>query len=223
MTKFHKVLTNIPEEFVVEKTSNGTTAYFPKLGGLMYLANTMGKPILATEDISKKPDEVVFECRGYLIPSKELLDKMGMENDSPLIDMWEMPTITHGTANAKNLSAHMLPHATVMAETRAIVRCLRILTGCSYTSYEEMQESDFNGNKVAEFKPATASEILAQENGEMSREQIIKSISMLMSKQPYKGVIDLYCKEKKVALFTGLTDADLKELYSKCKAKANGQ
>ena len=94
----------------------------------MYLANTMGKPIITTKNISQKADEVVFECSGYLIPNKETLDKMGMDVSSPLIDMWKMPTVTHGTANAQNLNKNMMPHATVMAETRAIVRCLRILT-----------------------------------------------------------------------------------------------
>lgn len=227
MTKFHKVLTNIPEEFVVEKTSGGTTSYFPKFGGLMYLANTMGKPIISTRNISTKADEVVFECNGYLIPNKATLDAMGMDGSSPLIDMWKMPTVTHGTANAKNLNSNMMPHATVMAETRAIVRCLRILTGCSYTSYEEMQESDFNGNTVGTnsttFKPISASEMLLQETDNMSREELIKAIAQLMTKQPYKGIIDLYCKEKKIAMFTGLDDASLKELHRMILDKLKGQ
>ena len=227
MTKFHKVLTNIPEEFVVEKSSNGTTSYFPKFGGLMYLANTMGKPIITTKNISQKADEVVFECSGYLIPNKETLDKMGMDVSSPLIDMWKMPTVTHGTANAQNLNKNMMPHATVMAETRAIVRCLRILTGCSYTSYEEMQEADFNGNHVgntvSEFKPMSATELLAQESDQMSREELIKSIAQFMTIQPYKGIIDLFCKEKKIGMFTGLNDDDLKALHKKVMEKMKGQ
>ena len=129
--------------------------------------------------------------------------------------------------NAQNLNKNMMPHATVMAETRAIVRCLRILTGCSYTSYEEMQEADFNGNHVgntvSEFKPMSATELLAQESNQMSREELIKAIAQFMTIQPYKGIIDLFCKEKKIGMFTGLNDDDLKALHKKVMEKMKGQ
>lgn len=90
-----------------------------------------------------------------------------------------------------------------------------------------MQEADFNGNHVgntvSEFKPMSATELLAQESNQMSREELIKSIAQFMTIQPYKGIIDLFCKEKKIGMFTGLNDDDLKALHKKVMEKMKGQ
>ena len=222
--KYHSVLTNIPEEFVVERKANGVTTYFPKMGGLMFLANTMGKPVLQCKNVSTKSDETVFECSGWLIPNKETLEKLGLTPESPLWDMWKIPTITHGTSNAGNTKDNMLVHATVMAETRAIVRCLRILTGCSYTAYEELAESG-EDNSASKVSVSSASDLLDMESlgNAKTREGQIKELQTIKDKQPYRAIIDRVCKDNRVSFFTGLNDAGVKTAYDLCMKQIHGQ
>lgn len=235
MVKMHKVLSNIPEEFVVESNRGGQVQYFPKYGGLLYLANTMGRPILKTKIIdSKTPNEICAECEAYLIPNEETLKKLGITStDDPFIDMFKMPIIAHGTVNPGNTKDNMLPHATVLAETRAKARALRDLTGCSYTSFEEMQESSPIGEPMdPKFTVASAADMLKAENGKSStafskteydREAYIKELSMFARSQPYKAIIDRVNKEFKVASFTGLPDDGIKRVYELCRDSFKGQ
>ena len=237
MVKMHRVLTNIPEEFVVEsKYKDGTIQYFPKYGGLLYLANTMGRPILRTKIIdSKTAGEICAECEAYLIPNEETLEGLGItRSDDPFLDMFRIPIIAHGTSNNGNTKSAMLAHATVLAETRAKARALRDLTGCSYTSFEEMQESSLTGDPLTpDFKVASAADMLKEETGsknssafsktEYDREAYIKELSMFARTQPYKAIIDRVNKEFKVASFTGLPDDGIKRVYELCRDSFKGQ
>ena len=231
----HKVLTNIPEEFVVESNRGGQIQYFPKYGGLLYLANTMGRPILRTKIIdSKTAGEICAECEAYLIPNEETLEGLGItRSDDPFLDMFRIPIIAHGTSNNGNTKSAMLAHATVLAETRAKARALRDLTGCSYTSFEEMQESSITGDPLtSDFKVASAADMLKEEDGfhssafsktEYNREEYIKELSMFARTQPYKAIIDRVNKEFKVASFTGLPDDGIKRVYELCRDSFKGQ
>ena len=234
MVKMHSVLTNIPEEFVVESTMGGVKQYFPKYGGLLYLANTMGRPVLKTRIIdSKTQGEICAECEAYLIPNKKTLDDLGVTDDSPFVDMFKIPVIAHGTVNEKNTRPNMFPHATVLAETRSMVRALRVLTGCSYTSFEEMQESTITGDSAdPKFTVASAADMYKIEKKgssafsktEFNREEYIKELALFKSTQPFKAIIDKVNKEYKVAAFTGLPDDGVKRAYELCGEQfRNGQ
>lgn len=230
--KMHPVLTNIPEEFVVEKRGkNGDVQYFPKYGGLMYLANTMGRPILKTRIIdSKVPNEICAECEAYLIPNEKTLESLGISTiTSPFIEMFMMPIVAHGTVNTGNTRSEMMPHATVLAETRAKARALRDLTGCSYTSFEEMQECSLTGDPLtANFVVASAADMLKVEKNptifkrtEFSREEYVKELTTVAQIQPFKAILDRVNKEFKVAGFTGLPDDGIKRAYALCAEKYN--
>ena len=229
----HRVLTNIPEEFVVESNKGGQTQYFPKYGGLLYLANTMGRPILKTKIIdSKVPNEICAECEAYLIPNEATLESLGITRvDDPFIDMFRMPIIAHGTVNAGNTKSAMMPHATVLAETRAKARALRDLTGCSYTSFEEMQESSLTGDPMTpEYTVASAADMLKSESNpnlfkrtDYNREEYIKELVMVAQIQPFRAILDRVNKEFKVASFNGLSDDGIKRAYALCAEKYKGQ
>lgn len=229
----HSVLTNIPEEFVVESTLGGVKQYFPKYGGLLYLANTMGRPVLKTRIIdSKTPGEICAECEAYLIPNEETLKKLGISNiSSPFIDMFKIPVIAHGTVNEKNTRPNMFPHATVLAETRSMVRALRVLTGCSYTAFEEMSESSITGDPLSSnYSVSSAADMLKDEKKdnlfnrtEFNREEYIKELAVVAQTQPFKAILDKVNKEYKVAGFTGLSDDGIKRAYALCAEKYKGQ
>lgn len=229
----HRVLTNIPEEFVVESNKGGQMQYYPKYGGLLYLANTMGRPILKTKIIdSKVPNEICAECEAYLIPNEVTLESLGIARvDDPFIDMFRMPIIAHGTVNAGNTKSAMMPHATVLAETRAKARALRDLTGCSYTSFEEMQESSLTGDPMTpEYTVASAADMLKSEGNpnlfkrtDYNREEYIKELAMVAQTQPFRAIIDRVNKEFRVANFNGLSDEGIKRAYALCAEKYKGQ
>lgn len=234
MVKMHRVLTNIPEEFVVESNKGGQTQYFPKYGGLLYLANTMGRPVLKTKIVpSTVANEICAECEAYLIPNDETLNKLGISRaDDPFIEMFKMPIVAHGTVNAGNTKSAMMPHATVLAETRAKARALRDLTGCSYTSFEEMQESSLTGDPMtADFTVASAADMLKAEKNdsnafrrtEYNREEYIKELATVAQIQPFKAILDRVNKDFKVAGFAGLPDEGIKRAYTLCAEKYNGQ
>ena len=218
-----KVIANgyeIPSEFIL----NLQDQRFIRIGGLLWLANQMGMPKIVTRNISEPgTGEIIYEAEGRLIPNEETLKRMGFDSSYPQVvtEMFALPTVAHGTCNAQNTKPNMLKFIQVLAETRAVARCLRFMTGCSLTAVEEMDSSDIAGNLKADVTNTTAADMLKVEA--TSREDKVKLIGRYMDKQPYKGIVDLYCKQHHVPLFTGLNDAQIDELYLQCKAKASGQ
>lgn len=209
----------IPGEFILRLKDQ----VFIRVGGLLWLANQMGMLKIVTKNVSTPGvPEVIYEAEGRLIPNATTLENMGYGKDYPLelVQMFTLPTIAHGTCNQDNTKDGMQKFAQVLAETRAIARCLRFLTGCALTAVEEMDSSDLAGNMDSpKMVSATAADLLKNEPG--SREEMVKVIADLMDKQPFKAIVDLYCKQKKAPLFTALKDEEIRELFEMCKAKAN--
>lgn len=235
MSKMHSVLTNIPEEFVVESTMNGVVQYYPKYGGLLYLAGTMGQPILKTKIIpSSVPGEICAECEAYLIPNSKTLEELGLADeprDSPFIKMMTMPIIAHGTVNKGNTKEKMQVHATVLAETRAKARALRDLTHCGYTSFEEMSESSLTGDPLSSnFTVSCAADMLnevpAQNTFDLTtydRKAYIEQLQTVAQTQPFKAILDRVCREFKTSGFVGLPDEGIQRAYKLCADKIRGQ
>lgn len=207
----------IPDSFIVWLGEGDRSQPLIKLGGLMYLANLMGKPILQTKNISKTDGERIYECVGYLIPNNDTLSNLGINpenlNDPRLSLLLGQPTIAHGTTNGDNLKGNMFKYAEVMAETRAIVRCLRLLTGCSYTAVEEMDKADLKDSIVT----TNAADLYTKEKmgNAKDRETMTKELMVVMNEVPYSSIIARYYKENKTTSLSGLSNEVLAELYGK--------
>lgn len=212
------VMKDIPPEYVLDIQG----AKFIRLSGLLYLASQQGVFKCETKDVSvPDTDEITYECKGYLIPSDSYLASKGFSLDNPLIDMFRQPTITHGTTNPENLKAKMVPFRSVMAETRAIARCLRIITECPYCSLEELGNYNFSAEEaIATAKSAgielkSASDMLNEPQHEpKTRAQFIECIGKLKSKKGVSDVIKAYLGQNNALVVENLNDAKLRELYN---------
>lgn len=209
----------IPSEYLVSK--EGTE--FVKFGGLLWLAQQQGVYKCKTRDISTSPDEIVFECEGYLIPNRKYLEEMNIDPDSPLMSMFSIPVITHGTTNASNTSSLMGKFRYVLAETRAIVRNLRIVTGCSlcgedeldtFNAVEAVKTLKKNGVTISSAKSLLDN---AKKTEPANRAEFITSINSLVSDS--KAVAE-YCKkflnDHDANLLVNLSEDLLRELYNNC-------
>lgn len=211
---------DIPPEYVV----NIDNGQFIRFGGLLYLANQMGVFKCITKDVSN-PDaidgEITYQCEGYLIPSDKYLEQKGIGKDSPFIEMFKLPTITHGTTNPDNLKTRMVPFKTVMAETRAIARCLRILTECPLCSVEELGNYEFSAEeaisvaKSSGIELKSAQEMLNEPQHEpKTRSQFIDAISKLKKKPGVTEIINSYLGDHSAMIIQNLSDSCLQELYN---------
>lgn len=214
ITKFGE----IPKEHLVSKGD----VEFVKFGGLLWLAQQEGVYRCETKDVSTSPDEIVYECRGWLIPNKNYLEIMGIDENSPLIEMFKQPVVTHGTTNQQNLKANMVPFRTVMAETRAIVRNLRILTGCSLCGEDELDTYQFAPEKVIEsaknagINMSSAVDLLNAQPEPKSRKEYIIAIQTMEGKNAgVKAYIDSFLNAHNANMLVNLSDPLLKELYTK--------
>lgn len=209
---------NIPPEYVLDIQG----AKFIRLSGLLYLASQQGVFKCETKDVSNPDtDEITYECKGYLIPSDTYLASKGISFENPLIDMFRQPTITHGTTNPDNLKSKMVPFRSVMAETRAIARCLRIITECPYCSVEELGNYNFSAEdaiataKSAGIELKSASDMLDEPQHEpQTRAQFIDSITKLKTKEGVNRLIKAYLNENNAMVLNNLNDAKLRELYN---------
>lgn len=212
-------LKDIPPEFVVILKGNT----FIRLGGLLYLASKMGVFKCETKNVSKSPDEIVFECKGWIIPSEGFLKEKGISLDSPLIDMFKQPVVAHGTTNQFNMNRNMSQFGYVMAETRSISRCLRILTECPYCSEEEIESYSFSSDEVIKNAKScsikSASSMLNKPPSEpTTREQLIRAITDFdipaNKKSDMKEYIKAFLDSHNANILPNLSDSLLKELYN---------
>ena len=214
ITKFGE----IPKEHLITR---GDTE-FVRFGGLLWLAQQEGVYRCETRDVSASPDEIVYECKGWLIPNNKYLEVMGIDKDSPLLDMFRQPVVTHGTTNPDNLKANMVPFRTVMAETRAIVRNLRILTGCSLCgedeldSYQFIPENVINTAKNAGISLVSAKDMMGASVEPKDRKEYIIAIQTIESKNAgAKEYIKSFLDAHNANMLVNLSDPLLKELYNK--------
>lgn len=199
-----------------------------RFGGLLYLANEMGTFRCETRDVSKDDSgEIIFECKGYIIPNERYLISRGFTLDYPLLQMFTQPVVMHGTASRENLTNKMIiPFRYVMAETRSIVRCLRILTGCSFTAVDEL-DGDNSADVESTLKQLkdsgavvgrTAMDMLNDTGKKLSREQYMTTLSDLRKNNAgAKEIINSYLDSKNAVVVNNLKFAELQELYELCK------
>lgn len=214
-------LKDIPPEFVIHL--DGTP--FIKLGGLLYLASQMGVFKCETKDISTHDREIIFECRGWIIPSKEYLESKGISDDSPLIEMFMKPVVAHGTTNQFNLATHMNKFSYVMAETRSVARCLRILTECPYCSEEELEAFKYDTQEVIKIaneaggRITSASDLLKKKPVEPNtRKDLIRAITDFEmppeKKDDMKAHIKGFFDSHGANVMENLSNVLLKDLYN---------
>lgn len=209
----------IPQEHIVERGD----VSFIRFGGLLFLVNEMGVYRCETKDVSINPaEEIVYECKGYLIPNTKYLNVMGIDEKSPLLDMFRQPVITHGTTNPQNLKSNMVPFKTVMAETRAIVRNLRIITGCSLCGEDELDTYQFVPEKFIDTAKnagicmTSAVDLLGAQSEPKDRKQYIVAIQALENKNDgVKAYIKSFLDSHDANMLVNLSDPLLKELYNK--------
>ena len=215
VTKFGE----IPKEHLINR--DGTE--FVRFGGLLWLAQQQGVYRCETRDVSIDPqNEIIYECKGWLIPNENYFKVMGIDPNSPLADMFRQPVITHGTTNPQNLRANMAPHRTVMAETRAIVRNLRILTGCSLCGEDELDTFQFVPEKVIEMQKmaggiVSANDMLDAPAEPKTRAEFIKAIEYMGSKSAgVKSFIQSTLDQYDANILQNFSDPMLKQLYDGC-------
>lgn len=215
--QFHERLTNVPSEFVVTSKNQD----FIKLGGLLYLVDKMGIFRCTFETMKNTPEEVITECKGILIPSESYMDEKGIPEEFRKM-VPETVMTARGVANLKNLRVDMHPHMYTMSESRALSRCLRFLTGCSATSYEEMGaqtalddaiEAQLNPRSI---KVSTAADMLSampKNNG--SRADMVGALEKAKQKKENVRTIINYLDEKGIAVVGNLSDEQVSELLAK--------
>jgi len=220
-------LKDIPPEFILRiYDKGGKESIFIRLGGLLYLASKMGVFKCETKDVSTQDsEEIKFECKGWIIPSEGYLESKGISEDSPFIEMFKQPVVAHGTTNQWNLKNSMSQFAYVMAETRSVSRCLRILTECPYCSEEEIESYTFSSEelvknaKVENSTITSASNMLTAPPKEpTTRAQLIRTITDFNIPSSKKNDVKKYIKDfidsHGANVIANLSDSLLKELYN---------
>lgn len=142
--KFACTIDDIPPEYVLTLGKQR----FVRFAGLQYLMDRLGVYKVQTNCIYSKEKEVLYEAKVWLVPSKQYLSERGIELDSPFVSILLEPTVMHATVNVDNTSANMLKFRDCLAETRAIARAFRLVTGCPYTGLDELDKRDIR--KISE-------------------------------------------------------------------------
>ncbi len=141
----------IPEEManLFFMSLNGN-AYI-KVAGLQYMAGKIGyRRIEITDSCDEKSGTWSAEARIYpRVDAKtlETLAKLAPDVQKDVYADLSKPTNGIGTANRSSVqNTRMLPFLREMAQTRALGRALRSYTGYGSTVYEELPESQLEGD-----------------------------------------------------------------------------
>lgn len=146
--KFKNIADEIPQEYILDmpffdkKQQKQVSQKFIRFGGLLYLADQIGIYRVQTTCIGWKPNEIRYEAKIVMCPSDEYLEYKGITKDNPCLSLLMEPTVMHATATHENTSAMMHKFLEALAETRAVARALRIVTGCPFTAVDELDKRD---------------------------------------------------------------------------------
>lgn len=146
--KFKNIADEIPQEYILDmpffdkKQQKQVSQKFIRFGGLLYLADQIGMYRVQTSCIGWKPNEIRYEAKVVMCPSDEYLQYKGISKDNPCVSLLLEPTIMHATATHENTSAMMHKFLEALAETRAVARALRLVTGCPFTAVDELDKRD---------------------------------------------------------------------------------
>lgn len=222
--RFKNVTDDIPPEYLI--TLQGQK--FVKFGGLMYLIHLKGEFRVQTTCIRCSEEEVCYEAKAWLIPSDDYLASMNITKDNPCLALLMEPVVTHATSNVLNTAGNMKKFRDCLAETRAIARALRILSGCSYTAVDELDRSDFKNapkemfsdtiqvQSVEEMLNASKPPEAPTFRYPVTRDGMIKYLEK--AKAEHKGaaeVIISYLDQKNAVLLQNLSQVDLTDLMGK--------
>jgi len=95
--------------------------------GLLWMAHQQGLTSLISTPVREDYETFFFVFRAEAKGIKKIGDKFV-----------EVSFADEGDASMKNVGKMILPHMRRMASTRAMVRALRIYTGCGMTAFEEL-------------------------------------------------------------------------------------
>lgn len=95
--------------------------------GLLWMAHQMGLTSLISTPVREDYETFFFVFRAE---AKGIREVAGQTIEVSFAD--------EGDASMKNVGKMILPHLRRMASTRAMVRALRIYTGCGLTAFEEL-------------------------------------------------------------------------------------
>lgn len=117
-----------------------------KAPGLMYMGGKIGYArIITTVEFDAKTGGYKATAKIYpKMPDKvmESLSRMDKEMQRYILDTYYGATEGHGTANKANTKPKQQNNLQEMAETRAVVRALRLYTGYGGTSLEELPDGE---------------------------------------------------------------------------------
>lgn len=139
-------LNGIPEELANSFFAIIDNNLYIKAPGLLFMAGKIGYSRIKVEsyqdDVGKG-----WRATAYVyprIPKEVMVSFNGMDKEivKRVLDDYYGATIGYGSANDKNLKDKQKPFAREMAETRAVVRALRLYTGYGGTAFEELPQGE---------------------------------------------------------------------------------
>lgn len=212
------VMKEVPPEYLIE-LGKGQKAI--RMAGLQFMCEQLGVLKAETKQVQSVPGEICFECRAWIAYYDHVLEGMGFSKDSPMMEILQKPVVMHGTTNSENLKDNMVRFAYVMAETRSLVRAMRILTGCPYVASDELDSVKFNPDEAIEtaknlgIEFRSASDLMKMKSKEpTTRPELLEVIKGLQTKKGVKEYTSAYLNEHNANVLLNLQDPQLKELYN---------
>jgi hypothetical protein len=220
MTKIKSVIDELPNEMLVTQGNQK----FIKYAGLQFLVDQIGVFKCRLRDVTIDYNkEIIYECEGYLVPSMSYLKSKDIDPATyppELLKMLELPVITRGTSSDLNTKENLRKYKVEMASTRAVVRCMRLISGCPYTGVDELPDSDTAMTTYKKIGSSmsikSATDILKDENAMLPREQCLNIIDDMKSKNvSIAKELVKYLDSVGAGMKSNLTDAQLNEFVRK--------